>query len=417
MQTTTMQTTQSHRHAFTLVELLVVIAIIGMLIALLISAVQAAREAARRMQCSNNIRQLTLTVHSFHDIHSRFPASAYDPIVNAQRISRGGFLPLLLPFMEQNALYEAIMATPPPGLEAWESTINSWRAGNIALGALRCPSDGNGHSGFERRQDGPIIGHPWYEALTNYRGCLGDMAGTPVHLWVLGDDGSGRLNIYVNVTADGNMHRSWLRPGCFVGGFAIVTSGLSNSIAFSEGLIDSRRGGSATGGTYRDTVAFADFLCRYDGVPLNCLNLKGSRGEFANSQQETHDRLLGIRAWDHHPVASGFHSLLPPNSPSCANDRLTWTSSVWISASSRHPGGVNVSFLDGSVRFVTDSIETSNLHRSVVTQPGACPTHHNTPPPPFPICADTGERFSYGVWAELGAVNSDRSPSLKVSIR
>jgi len=98
-----------NKRTFTLVELLVVIAIIGMLIALLLPAVQAAREAARRMQCSNNLKQLTLTVHSFHDVHNRFPASVFDPMAVNLKIRRCGPFPLLLPFMEQSALYNSVM--------------------------------------------------------------------------------------------------------------------------------------------------------------------------------------------------------------------------------------------------------------------------------------------------------------------
>ena len=96
--------------AFTLVELLVVIAIIGLLIALLLPAVQMAREAARRMRCSNNLKQLTLAVHGFHDAQRRFPASSFDPLVTQPRVRRCGLFPLLLPFFEQQTLYGMLIA-------------------------------------------------------------------------------------------------------------------------------------------------------------------------------------------------------------------------------------------------------------------------------------------------------------------
>src|SRR5688500_12419399 len=88
------------RKGFTLVELLVVIAIIGILIALLLPAVQAAREAARRYQCTNNLKQIGLAMHNYHDINGKFPPS---------RIARGDYITwavLILPYMEQQAMYE-----------------------------------------------------------------------------------------------------------------------------------------------------------------------------------------------------------------------------------------------------------------------------------------------------------------------
>ncbi|MCL2346824.1 MAG: DUF1559 domain-containing protein [Planctomycetaceae bacterium] len=102
--------------AFTLVELLVVIAIIGILIALLLPAVQAAREAARRMQCTNNLKQLGLAIHTFHDAHKGLPPAGlthiYQPDkgdVEADTCHFSGFA-LLLPYLEQSALYEIVSA-------------------------------------------------------------------------------------------------------------------------------------------------------------------------------------------------------------------------------------------------------------------------------------------------------------------
>src|SRR5882724_1795463 len=94
------------RRAFTLVELLVVIAIIGVLVALLLPAVQAAREAARRMQCTNHLRQLSLSLHNFHDINGTFP----------KQVSPGGvtgvsWLVSVLPYLEQKSLFDQFQPT------------------------------------------------------------------------------------------------------------------------------------------------------------------------------------------------------------------------------------------------------------------------------------------------------------------
>src|SRR5262245_55260474 len=94
------------RIGFTLVELLVVIAIIGVLVALLLPAVQAAREAARRTQCTNNIRQLGLAVHNFHDVNLVFPASQ-DQWINSKGATIGcSWHTRVLPFIEQQAIYQ-----------------------------------------------------------------------------------------------------------------------------------------------------------------------------------------------------------------------------------------------------------------------------------------------------------------------
>jgi prepilin-type N-terminal cleavage/methylation domain-containing protein len=87
------------RAAFTLVELLVVIAIIGVLVALLLPAVQSAREAARRMSCGNNIKQLALAMHNYHDTHGKLPYSA-------AHWGFGGWVKMTLPYVEQRNLWE-----------------------------------------------------------------------------------------------------------------------------------------------------------------------------------------------------------------------------------------------------------------------------------------------------------------------
>ena len=395
-----MSTTTQNRSAFTLVELLVVIAIIALLIALLLPAVQYAREAARRMWCVNNLKQITLTVHNFHDTHNRLPAMTLDPIVTSLQLHRCGFFPLLLPYMEQQALYNAIMIPLPPDTYEWNHTPMLNPAGSVALPALLCPSDGTGRSRF-RAENRDTHGGRYYHSITNYRGCRGDLLGNDA-------DGMAYPNGPLHDAPQYNMPRSWLRAYQYSGSFVIVTSGQSNTIAFSEGLIGRLENDGGIGGTYGDAVA-AGIEAYYDKVPALCLTVKGPNGQFRDPQQtwrgESH--FLGGRVWENNPDVVTFYALLPPNSPNCGD-----IYSAWISASSRHTGGVNVSFLDGSVRFVSNSIETENLHHSVATQPGSVHVGYGIMfpgnPPAYPV-DDDGNRFSYGLWAELGAVNSDRA--------
>jgi prepilin-type N-terminal cleavage/methylation domain-containing protein/prepilin-type processing-associated H-X9-DG protein len=106
---------RSGSKGFTLVELLVVIAIIGVLVSLLLPAVQAAREAARRMQCTNNLKQYGLGLHNYHDVFKAFPLGSTGP---NHPLPRAGWQVRILPFMEQTALWDQLhMDGPRPGVE------------------------------------------------------------------------------------------------------------------------------------------------------------------------------------------------------------------------------------------------------------------------------------------------------------
>ena len=135
------------RRAFTLVELLVVIAIIGILIALLLPAVQAAREAARRSQCSNNLKQLGLGMHNYHDTFKSFP-SGYIVGAGASAWTAGnqsswGWGALILPFVEQTALADRLS----PGSFRLSDALTAGGAYDrvaelqTPIAAFRCPSD------------------------------------------------------------------------------------------------------------------------------------------------------------------------------------------------------------------------------------------------------------------------------------
>ena len=131
------------RHGFTLVELLVVIAIIGVLIALLLPAVQMAREAARRMSCTNNMKQLGLALHNYHDTFLTLPQYAQRPASTSDlsTIYNYSIHIKLLPFIEQTALYDHIKTRSNnfyrPANEMEDATV-----ANNRLAAYVCPSDG-----------------------------------------------------------------------------------------------------------------------------------------------------------------------------------------------------------------------------------------------------------------------------------
>lgn len=131
----------SRRKAFTLIELLVVIAIIAVLIALLLPAVQQAREAARRTQCKNNLKQLGLALHNYHDTANTFPPGWIG--ISTGNYSGFGWNSMLLPYVDQGPLYNSLSQGGIPnmltGLAA--NTVVTVRTTDSVLSALRCPSD------------------------------------------------------------------------------------------------------------------------------------------------------------------------------------------------------------------------------------------------------------------------------------
>ena len=134
------------RSGLTLVELLVVIAIIGVLIALLIPAVQAAREAARRAKCANNLRQLGLAIHSYHDEHGALPPCDYAclAVPPYPHVNRGSALVQLLPYIEQQNVYEMFDFDEPFILDQVQPGTDK-EIRSIVIPTFLCPSDDCGH--------------------------------------------------------------------------------------------------------------------------------------------------------------------------------------------------------------------------------------------------------------------------------
>jgi prepilin-type N-terminal cleavage/methylation domain-containing protein/prepilin-type processing-associated H-X9-DG protein len=297
------------RNAFTLIELLVVIAIIAVLIALLLPAVQSAREAARRIQCTNNLKQIGLALHNYHDSVSSFPLGRTIPF----NIS---FSPLarFLPYVEQANLGTALnfnLAYSDPA----NTTVM-----NTSLNSFLCPSD----AGYLIPAG---IGAP-----TNYR----SNEGTSVAMWYGITDTAG-----VNTT---------LPPpnGLFFASTQVtvadVTDGLSNTAAFSEHVIGDFNQGVATDKS--DTFEPGTHPLTPDDAYTQCQTI-----DFKNLSFQGYSNVGAPWIYGYHSTSSYWHGS-PPNARSC----MFPPSRISTTANSRHPGGVNVGLADGSVRFVKDTV-------------------------------------------------------------
>ncbi|MCS7237757.1 MAG: DUF1559 domain-containing protein [Thermoguttaceae bacterium] len=341
------------RIGFTLVELLVVIAIIGILVALLLPAVNSAREAARRSQCTNNLKQLGLALHLYHDVYQVFPARSAG--TQSGPVNNGGLLSglvALLPYLEQKPLYDRIAAgDPAQGIPPWgPGTESSWSVWDVSPAIVRCPSDDGKRDGGETR-------------IHNYCFSVGDSYQD------LNDSSRDAIRGLFG-------HLVWYSA-------AHVTDGLSNTTAMSEHLrqghgsftaaarsIDHRRGTAIvqglSSGNLPPNVAFTVTDGKYF--------LAGVTGNYR----------FGSRWVRGAPMQAAFNTILPPNGPCVFEVDPTggWDYCL-LPPSSNHPGGANVLFADGSVRFISDTIDTGNL--GVVQGKG-----YKGP-------------SNYGVWGALGS--------------
>ena len=337
------------RRGFTLIELLVVIAIIAVLIALLLPAVQAAREAARRSACQNNLKQLGLAIHNYHDTFNMFPTGqggSGSMTCRSDENNHRGSLSIFVmtaPFWEQAAIYNQIMDARPQRFP-W----NNHSYWNAQFELLRCPSDATNNAPRSSTR-----------GKTNYAWCGGD-------------------SLLDGRSDNGTCHSYTQRPTRGI--FALfkhhdmgdITDGTSNTIAMSERVRPVANN------------AYGDVTYEASGMPLACRALLPPNRIYATIA--TNDAPPGFRWGDGRPWFNGFSTILPPNDASCSTNN-SGSDPHWFpgtfTASSRHAGGVQILLADGSVRFISQNIDTGNLA---------------TAPP----AGNGGAQSPYGVWGALG---------------
>jgi prepilin-type N-terminal cleavage/methylation domain-containing protein len=306
------------RRGFTLIELLVVIAIIAVLIALLLPAVQSAREAARRMQCSNNLKQLGLAMHNYHGALNAFPigvlgirspthyARAGDP---TGAINRRTWAFMILPYIEQGPLFQSVNFSLPynPPTGAANNTVSE-----TLIAVYLCPSDSTTNQiDQDNRREGSYVVN-WGNSNWNQ------------NLFTTNNPFVG------NPLVPGN-------PVAFIGApftmdksFSIqnITDGTSNTLLMAEVVIGATMG--AKGYEHRGDIYNDDYNCAMFMAYTT-----------PNST---------IPDW----IADGYCRYPYATNPPCANS--TTAANAYNASRSYHPGGINALLSDGSVRFFKNSI-------------------------------------------------------------
>jgi prepilin-type N-terminal cleavage/methylation domain-containing protein/prepilin-type processing-associated H-X9-DG protein len=319
---------RSARRGFTLIELLVVITVIGLLIALILPAVQAARESARHSHCTNNLKQIGLALANYESTLGAYPfgVGGGGPV---DRIPRWSAHSQLLLHLEQQALFNQLNFAFLPWAHDPVFPLQNKTAISTKVAVFLCPSD------VDQIAEKHGLAH------NNYRGCAGTL---PNNVVLGSSDGTGRN--------DGTFYyQSAVRT-------AQVSDGLSTTVFFSERCLgnstkpDPLSDYYAVGETIAECADVArDTTPRYDNAPY-------------------YEEWSGERWGDGNSLYTRYQHIFTPNKASCLLGGYSDTSSqVVVTATSRHPGGVNVLMGDGSVHFVKESIDR-NIWKALGTIAG-----------------------------------------------
>jgi prepilin-type N-terminal cleavage/methylation domain-containing protein len=347
-----MNRSSSPRSGFTLIELLVVIAIIAILVALLLPAVQQAREAARRSSCKNNLKQIALAMHNYHDVHGQFPPAAIcqappgsycggtattNPNSDSRHENWGAtWVVSLLPYMELDNLYK-LWDSNTSGRSAW-GTTNTSSNNNIVsstvISAFKCPSD----SGTK-----VIMGFTGYAV---YGGVDGGRFWRGNYAISMGGTNASNVNDFNNVTLKGPFHMARQ----YGANLRDILDGPSNTMLLSELLVHPRGDGTdsswgalmwaggASFATKGGTISTVGVLTPNHNATFN----GGAQGDFPSLCD---DKVLGDPT-----------GVEPENFYCRGNGSGT---QYYHTARSRHRGGVQAAMADGGVRFISDSIDSN----------------------------------------------------------
>ena len=332
---------------FTLVELLVVIAIIGVLVGLLLPAVQAAREAARRMQCGNNVKQISLAALGFERAYKALPPGASSS-KSEFRSPKNTQMPTawwedhtwysyLGAYLDQQSWYDLI------DFEAYMSDAVNYDARRVYCNIFACPSD----LGQQKNEWGSTQKEKWAKLRSNYTANFGNTTYGQLNV-PSSYTSTGDINVATNFDPNKDTFRG--APFTFVKkqSMAVITDGTSNTLMFSETKVI----------PYMDETTW--------GGPISevCVSTGGnSFSGWQTPNNENGDKIYRC------PTAAIFQSVIKqngiPTPIKCGN-----YDDQYFTPRSHHPGGVTVSHCDGSIDFVSDNVEL-RVWRAMCSAQGA----------------------------------------------
>lgn len=330
---------RSRWRGFTLVELLVVIAIIGILVALLLPAVQAAREAARRMSCTNNLKQLGIALHNYHDSYKTFPTGAIwgNGVGRPQGPYHHTWMTKILPYMEQQPLYDQMDIKAP----VWDIANNqAFPFAQEQVASLLCPSDAGFRSG-DHLISTTSRGNDYRVGLTCYAGTIGfhwwPTAGPWGNNWITQRFPSLRGGEYSGIFSD---HQTTA--------IRDITDGTANTIAVAEVTTTGfKRAAGVSGGTILTTATGVPRQATREAVFHAAFVATGTNGTCCESGLYSRpDGSPGRAGWFKgapHMYQPTYLAAWGPNSD-------------WPGPNRFHPGIINVAFADGSVRNIAENI-------------------------------------------------------------